>query len=57
MDAERLPSEGPDEVLERARREIASAPDARSLDEIRARYLGRKGLITRMLRAIGELPA
>ncbi len=34
----------------------ARAADLRSLDEVRVRYLGRKGLITGQLKAIGSLP-
>jgi phenylalanyl-tRNA synthetase alpha chain len=31
--------------------------DAKSLEEIRVAYLGRKGIVTEQLRAVGELPA
>jgi phenylalanyl-tRNA synthetase alpha chain len=46
------------EALEREARESISAADSlQALREIRARYLGRKGSIAELLRAIGGLPA
>jgi phenylalanyl-tRNA synthetase alpha chain len=43
-------------ILENALAEIAQAENARELDELRVRYLGKKGLITTQLKALGKLP-
>jgi phenylalanyl-tRNA synthetase alpha chain len=43
-------------ILEKALAEIAQAENARELDELRVRYLGKKGLITAQLKALGKLP-
>lgn len=45
------------ELIERALREVARAPGIQSLEELRVRYLGRKGVLTRRLAAVGKLPA
>ena len=46
------------ELLERARREIADAPDAVALEAVRVRYLGRKdGELTRRVKALAALSA
>jgi phenylalanyl-tRNA synthetase alpha chain len=45
------------ELRARATAEIAAAPDAAALEELRVRYLGRKSELTSILRGIGELPA
>lgn len=37
--------------------EIAAAADLRLLDDIRVRYLGKKGLLTEQLKQLGSLPA
>ena len=42
--------------IDQAIGEIASAPSHRDLQDIRVRYLGKKGLITRKLRELGSLP-
>ncbi|MGA8259254.1 MAG: phenylalanine--tRNA ligase subunit alpha [Arenicellales bacterium] len=39
-----------------ARREIEGADSLRGLDELRVRYLGKKGVLTAELKRIGELP-
>jgi phenylalanyl-tRNA synthetase alpha chain len=36
---------------------IESAPDTQSLDALRVRYLGKKGLLTEQLKGLGRLPA
>ncbi|MDQ2069214.1 phenylalanine--tRNA ligase subunit alpha [Natronospira bacteriovora] len=36
---------------------IAAAEDLRSLDDIRVRYLGKKGELTALLKSLGKLPA
>lgn len=45
-----------DELVRTAKREIQDAGDLRVLDELRVRYLGRKGALTAQLKRIGELP-
>jgi len=40
-----------------ARDDVARAPSLQALTEVRARYLGRKGSVSGLLRRIGELPA
>lgn len=44
------------DVLKQAREEIEAATDLESLEAVRLRYLGRKGEITRNLRAVSSLP-
>ena len=46
-----------DEVKTRALAEVAAAGDARTLDEIRVRFLGRRGVLTGLLKSVGKLPA
>ena len=47
----------PQETLERASREIGEASSLEVLEELRIRYLGRKGSIPQSLRAVSSLPA
>ncbi len=44
-------------LLEEARSAISAAEDLAALDDVRVRYLGRKGDLTVMLRELGKLPA
>ena len=44
------------ELLEEARTEILSATNAEELDQLRTKFLGRNGRITRLARSVGELP-
>lgn len=44
-----------DELLQTALAAVEQTPDLGALDEIRVRYLGRKGEITRQLKSLGEL--
>ena len=46
-----------DEILANASREIEAAQNPQALDEMRVRYLGRKGELTALLRNLGRLPA
>lgn len=46
-----------DERIETAERAIAAAADLESLDRVRVEYLGRKGILTAELKALGQLPA
>jgi len=45
-----------DELVRTAREQIGAAEDLRALDELRVRYLGKKGALTAQLKRIGELP-
>ena len=44
-------------ISEQAKQEIKSAPDLSQLDQLRVKYLGKKGIITRKLSQLKELPA
>jgi phenylalanyl-tRNA synthetase alpha chain len=44
-------------LLEQGREEIASCDNLAGLDEVRVRYLGKKGRLTGLLKALGGLPA
>jgi phenylalanyl-tRNA synthetase alpha chain len=45
-----------DEILREAEAAIAAASGVQELLEVRARFVGRKGAVTALLRGIGELP-
>lgn len=45
------------ELEQAALQEVSSATDAAALDNVRVRYLGKKGLLTRQLKQLGKLPA
>jgi phenylalanyl-tRNA synthetase alpha chain len=42
---------------EQAREAVTAAADLPALDEVRVRYLGKKGLLTEQLKQLGKLPA
>ncbi len=42
---------------QQARDDIEAAGDLKALDEVRVRYLGKKGLLTEQLKQLGKLPA
>ncbi len=46
-----------DELEKQALQEIAAATDSAVLDDVRVRYLGKKGLLTEQLKQLGKLPA
>jgi phenylalanyl-tRNA synthetase alpha chain len=46
-----------DELEKLALQEIAAAADPAALDDVRVRYLGKKGLLTAQLKQLGALPA
>jgi len=46
-----------DELEQQALQAVADAGDAASLDDVRVRYLGKKGLLTQQLKQLGALPA
>ncbi|WP_376695410.1 phenylalanine--tRNA ligase subunit alpha [Wenzhouxiangella sp. EGI_FJ10305] len=43
-------------LLEDALEQVASADNERSLDEVRVRFLGKKGALTAQLKELGQLP-
>ncbi len=43
-------------LLEDGRREVAGSGDLAGLDQVRVRYLGKKGLLTELLKGLGKLP-
>jgi phenylalanyl-tRNA synthetase alpha chain len=45
------------ELLETGLREVEASQTAGPLDEVRVRYLGKKGLLTQQLKSLGALPA
>jgi len=46
-----------DELEQQALQAVADANDTATLDDVRVRYLGKKGLLTRQLKQLGVLPA
>lgn len=46
-----------DSVVEQAIAAITACQDIRELDDLRVKYLGKKGLLTEQLKALGKLPA
>ena len=46
-----------DDLLKTASDEIAATSDLKVLEELRVRYLGKKGLVTEQLKALGKLSA
>ncbi|WP_110687403.1 phenylalanine--tRNA ligase subunit alpha [Salinicola aestuarinus] len=44
-------------LVSEAKAAIAAAEDAQSLDQVRVRFLGKKGEITALLKGLGKLPA
>ena len=44
------------ELMGQALEEISSAVDLSSLDEVRVRYMGKKGVLTDQLKQLGQLP-
>lgn len=43
-------------VIEEARQALGNADSARAVDDLRVRYLGRKGTVTALLKSLGDLP-
>jgi phenylalanyl-tRNA synthetase alpha chain len=46
-----------DELEQQALQEIAAAETGAALDDVRVRFLGKKGLLTQQLKQLGQLPA
>jgi phenylalanyl-tRNA synthetase alpha chain len=44
-------------LLKQAQKEVAAAAESLALDEVRVKYLGKKGTITSFLKGLGKLPA
>lgn len=44
------------QLVEKASSEIAGCDDVRALDDVRVRYLGKKGEITALLKSLGGMP-
>jgi phenylalanyl-tRNA synthetase alpha chain len=44
-------------LLAAGREEVAASTDLAGLDQVRVRYLGKKGLLTDLLKSLGKLPA
>ncbi|NDY94712.1 phenylalanine--tRNA ligase subunit alpha [Wenzhouxiangella limi] len=51
-----MSSLSPEDLLAQAQELVAEAGDARALDEVRVRYLGKKGALTGLLKQLGQLP-
>ncbi|GBE14679.1 MAG TPA: phenylalanine--tRNA ligase subunit alpha [Proteobacteria bacterium] len=45
-----------DKLLEEVQKEISSAESLKELNEIKVRFLGKKGWLTALLKSLGELP-
>jgi phenylalanyl-tRNA synthetase alpha chain len=45
-----------DELSQQARSQLDAASDKQSLEDWRLKYLGRRGVVTQVLRGLGELP-
>ena len=45
------------ELLKQAQNEVAITADPHELDDVRVKYLGKKGSITSLLKSLGKLPA
>lgn len=46
-----------DNILQQARDEVANSANEQALDEVRVRYLGKKGELTALLKSLGQLDA
>lgn len=46
----------PDSLLEQALELVAESGDTRALDDVRVRFLGKKGALTGLLKQLGQLP-
>ncbi|MBR4224493.1 MAG: phenylalanine--tRNA ligase subunit alpha, partial [Oscillospiraceae bacterium] len=44
-------------ILENARKELESSADVKAIDDLRVRYLGKKGELTAILKQMGSLSA
>ena len=51
-----MSSHSPEDLLAQAQELVAEAGDPRALDEVRVRYLGKKGALTGLLKQLGQLP-
>ncbi len=51
-----MSSPSPDDLLKQALELVADAADPRTLDDVRVRFLGKKGELTGLLKQLGQLP-
>ena len=51
-----MTSPSPDGLLKQALELVAQSGDTRALDEVRVRFLGKKGALTELLKQLGQLP-
>jgi phenylalanyl-tRNA synthetase alpha chain len=51
-----MSSPSPEDLLSQAQELVAEAGDARALDDVRVRFLGKKGALTGLLKQLGQLP-
>ncbi len=52
-----MSSLSPEDLLAQAEELVAAAADVRALDDVRVRFLGKKGSLTGLLKQLGQLPA
>jgi phenylalanyl-tRNA synthetase alpha chain len=52
-----MTSLSPEDLLAQAQELVAAAADVRALDDVRVRFLGKKGSLTGLLKQLGQLPA
>ena len=52
-----MSADDPRQLQQEALSAIAGAKDERALDEVRVRYLGKKGLLSSQMKGLGKLPA
>ena len=45
------------DILSTAQQAVESAADIAALDDVRVRFLGKKGELTELLKGLGRLPA
>ena len=48
--------QGLENLVDEAQKAAAEARDLKSLDDVRVRFLGKKGLLTEQLKQLGQLP-
>jgi phenylalanyl-tRNA synthetase alpha chain len=49
--------DGLNDIIDSALREFASSADPAALENAKAKYLGKAGALTSLLKALGKLPA
>jgi phenylalanyl-tRNA synthetase alpha chain len=46
-----------EQLSQQAEKAVAAASDAKTLEEVRVKYLGKNGLVTEVLKGLGQVPA